>query len=204
LTALLLLAPGTPMLFQGQEFGASSPFLYFADHNPELARLVAKGRKEGLKQFSSIASEEAILDEPGGEETFLRSKLDFSERVKNAGIYELHRDLIRLRKQDAVFSKPRAGGVDGAVLGQEAFVLRFFGENGEDRLLIVNLGAELSLGPVPEPLLAPLEGSRWKMKWCSESPRYGGCGIRPLKDKGCWTISAHCAVVLEPQGKETG
>jgi malto-oligosyltrehalose trehalohydrolase len=204
LTALLLLAPGTPMLFQGQEFGASSPFLYFADHNPELARLVAKGRKEGLKQFSSIASEEAILDEPGGEETFLRSKLDFSERVKNAGIYELHRDLIRLRKQDAVFSKPRAGGVDGAVLGQEAFVLRFFGENGEDRLLIVNLGAELSLGPVPEPLLAPLEGSRWKMKWCSESPRYGGCGIRPLKDKGCWTITAHCAVVLEPQGKETG
>src|SRR5262249_40123934 len=45
LTALLLLGPGTPMLFQGQEFMASSPFLYFADHEPKLARLVAAGRK---------------------------------------------------------------------------------------------------------------------------------------------------------------
>jgi maltooligosyltrehalose trehalohydrolase len=198
LTALLLLAPGTPMLFQGQEFGASSPFLYFADHNPELAKLVARGRKEGLKQFPSIESEEAILDDPARQETFLRSKLDFSERVKNAGTYELHRDLIRLRKQDPVFSKPRARGVDGAVLGQEAFVLRFFGENGEDRLLIVNLGADLNLDPAPEPLLAPPEGSHWKMKWWSESPRYGGYGMRPLEDKGCWTITAHCAVVLEP------
>jgi maltooligosyltrehalose trehalohydrolase len=197
LTALLLLAPGTPMLFQGQEFGASSPFLYFADHNPELARLVAKGRKEALKQFPSIASDDAILDDPGHEETFLRSKLDLSERAKNAGIYELHRDLIKMRKQDPAFSKPRAGGVDGAVLGQEAFVLRFFGGNGEDRLLIVNLGAELNLDPAPEPLLAPLEGSRWKMKWCSESPRYGGCGMRPLKDPGCWIVTAHCAVVME-------
>ena len=202
LTALLLLAPGTPMLFQGQEFGASTPFLYFADHNPELAKLVANGRKEGLKEFPSIASAEteAVLDDPEREETFLRCKLDFSERAKNASIYDLHRDLIRLRKQDPVFSNPRAGGVDGAVLGSEAFMLRFFGENGDDRLLIVNLGADLNLDSAPEPLLAPLEGSQWKMKWCSESPRYGGCGIRPLKEKGCWTITGHCAVVMEPDG----
>jgi maltooligosyltrehalose trehalohydrolase len=200
LTALLLLAPGTPMLFQGQEFGASTPFLYFADHNPELAKLVAKGRKEGLKQFPSIASDnaEVILDDPASDQTFLRSKLDFSERGKNAGIYDLHRDLIRLRKQDPVFSKLRAGGVDGAVLGLEAFVLRFFGDNGEDRLLIVNLGADFDLDPAPEPLLAPLEGTHWKMKWSSESPRYGGSGMRPLKDKGCRTITAHCAVAMEP------
>ena len=45
MTALLLLMPQTPMLFQGQEFAASSPFLYFADHNPELAKLVAQGRR---------------------------------------------------------------------------------------------------------------------------------------------------------------
>ena len=202
LTTLLLLAPGTPMLFQGQEFGASSPFLYFADHNPELAKLVAKGRKAGLREFPSIASDEAqpLLDDPGSEQTFLRSKLDFSEREKNAGACQLHRDLIRLRKQDPVFSKPRAGGVDGAVLGPEAFVLRFFGENGNDRLLLVNLGADLLLDPAPEPLLAPLDGTQWKMKWCSESTRYGGCGIRPLKKAGCWTLTAHCAVVMGPDG----
>jgi len=205
LTALLLLAPGTPMLFQGQEFGASTPFLYFADHHPELAKMVAKGRKEGLLQFPSIASAEAesLLDDPGSEETFRRSKLDFSERAKNASTYQLHRDLIRLRKHDPVFSKPRAGGVDGAVLGSEAFVLRFFAENGDDRLLLVNLGANLNLDPAPEPLLAPLEGTEWKMKWCSESPHYGGCGIQPLKEQGCWTITAQCALLLESHKRKT-
>ena len=54
MTALLLLAPGTPMLFQGQEFSASAPFLYFADHDPELAEAVRKGRAEFLTQFPSI------------------------------------------------------------------------------------------------------------------------------------------------------
>jgi maltooligosyltrehalose trehalohydrolase len=201
LTALLLLAPGTPMLFQGQEFGASTPFLYFADHNPELAKLVAKGRKEMLKQFPSLASAEAepVLDNPEREETFLRSKLDFSERTRNIQAYALHRDLIKLRKQDPVFSKPRAGGVDGAVLGPEAFVLRYFGENGGDRLLFVNLGADLHLGPAPEPLIAPLEGTTWQIEWSSESPQYGGSGTGPLKEKGCWTIPGQCAVVMQPK-----
>jgi maltooligosyltrehalose trehalohydrolase len=201
LTALLLLAPETPMLFQGQEFAASTPFLYFADHHPELAKLVARGRKEGLKEFPSIASTEAepFLDDPSNVKTFLRSKLDFAERAKNAPAYELHRDLIRLRKQDPLFSSPRPGAVDGAVLSAEAFVLRYFGDNGDGRLLIVNLGADLHLDPAPEPLLAPLEKTQWKMKWSSESPRYGGCGMRPIPKEGCWTITAHCAVVLEPE-----
>jgi maltooligosyltrehalose trehalohydrolase len=200
LTALLLLAPGTPMLFQGQEFGASAPFLYFADHNPELAKLVARGRHEGLKQFPSIASAEAeaMLDDPAANETFLRSKLDLSERVKNAGTYGLHRDLLKLRKEDLVFSKPRAGGVDGAVLGQEAFVLRFFGQDAGDRLLIVNLGPDLDLNPAAEPLLAPPEGLGWKIMWSSESPRYGGCGTAPLKEVGCWNLPGHCAIAIEP------
>jgi maltooligosyltrehalose trehalohydrolase len=203
LTALLMLSPGTPMLFQGQEFRASTPFLYFADHNPELARLVAKGRKEGLKQFPSIASgeAEAVLDNPESEKTFMRSKLDFSERQKNAATYDLHRDLIKLRKHDLVFSKSRVRGVDGAVLGPEAFVLRFFGENADDRLLLVNLGLDLHLGPAPEPLLAPIEGRRWKIMWSSESPEYGGHGTAPLKEDGCWTLPGHCALVLEPCGE---
>src|SRR5206468_3437158 len=55
MTALLLLAPGTPMLFMGQEFAADSPFLYFADHQPDLAKLVDAGRYEFLAQFPSIA-----------------------------------------------------------------------------------------------------------------------------------------------------
>lgn len=55
LTALLLLGPGTPMLFQGQEFAASSPFCFFADSTGELARLTCQGRAAFLAQFPNLA-----------------------------------------------------------------------------------------------------------------------------------------------------
>src|SRR6202012_4223191 len=58
ITAFLLLAPGTPMLFQGQEFASSKPFLFFADHEPELARKVREGRTEFLSQFPSVSAPE--------------------------------------------------------------------------------------------------------------------------------------------------
>ena len=199
ITALMLLGPGTPMLFQGQEFGASTPFYYFADHNPELAKLVAGGRKEFLKQFPSIACPEcqALLVDPESEETFRKSKLDLSERQKHAEIYQMHRDLLRLRRNDPVFARPRKGGLEGAVLAAEAFVLRFFGE--DQRLLIVNFGFDLHLDPAPEPLLAPLEGCRWKLIWSSEDPAYGGNGTPPVETEQNWRIPAHSTVVLAPE-----
>lgn len=201
LTALMLLGPGSPMLFQGQEFAASSPFFYFADHNSELAKLVAKGRKEFLSQFKTIAcaDSEMLLANPESPETFRRSKLDFAEQEKHAEMYALHRDLIKLRREDPVFSKPRRGGMDGAVLGGEAFALRFFGKEGNDRLLLVNFGLDLNLNPAPEPLLAPVEDHIWRMIWSSEDPRYGGCGTPPLETQENWWIPGQAAVVLVPQ-----
>lgn len=201
LTALLLLGPSTPMLFQGQEFAASTPFYYFADHNPELARMVAKGRHEFLRQFPTIASPECqkLLADPSNQDTYLRCKLDFAEREKHSKIYQLHQDLLRLRREDPVLSRPRPRGVDGAVLGPEAFVLRFFAEDGLDRLLLVNLGRDLHLEPAPEPLLAPVENCSWTTLWSSEAPAYGGCGTPPLETEETWLIPGHAAVLLVPQ-----
>jgi maltooligosyltrehalose trehalohydrolase len=205
MTALLLLAPGTPMLFQGQEFAASSPFLYFADHKEELAKLVCKGRAEFLSQFRSLATAEAqaILLDPRDPQTFEKSKLDFAERERHAAIYDMHRDLLRLRRDDPVFSAQRPGGprtlcLDGAVLGDECFVLRFFGEADDDRLLIVNLGTDLHLNPAPEPLLAPPEATEWETMWSSEDPRYGGGGTPPLDTEENWRAPGHAAVVMKP------
>ena len=79
----------------------------------------------------------------------MRSKLDPAERARHTEAYALHRDLPRLRRDDPVFSLQRPGGVDGAVLGVEAFVLRYFGDGGDDRLLVVNLGGDLHLDPAP-------------------------------------------------------
>jgi len=203
MTALMLLGPGAPMLFQGQEFASSSPFFYFADHKEELAPLVRKGRAEFLAQFRSLATPEAqaVLANPCDVRTFERSKLDLSERESHSAIYEMHRDLLRLRREDAVFSAQRAGApksVDGAVLGDEAFVLRFFGEDDDDRLLLVNFGLDLNLNPAPEPLLAPPEGMEWRVLWSSEAPRYGGLGASPLGAEERWLLPGHSAVALRP------
>jgi maltooligosyltrehalose trehalohydrolase len=198
LTALLLLGPQIPLLFQGQEFCASAPWLFFADHEGELADRVARGRREFVAQFPSLATPEmqACLPDPGDTATFEGCKLDLSERERHAEAYALHRDLLWLRRRDAVFRAPRVRGVEGAVLGVEAFVLRFLGGSAGDRLLLVNLGRDLRLDPAPEPLLAPPGGGRWRLLWSSEDPRYGGCGTVPPESEEGWRVTGHAAVVL--------
>jgi maltooligosyltrehalose trehalohydrolase len=188
------------MLFQGQEFAASSPFFYFADHHEHLAPLIRRGRAEFLGQFPSIAAPDiqARLPDPVDPRTFERSKLDLSERHRHPEAYLLHRDLLRLRRLDPVFRSQRPGGVDGAVLGPEAFVVRFFASDGADRLLLMNLGRDLYIDPAPEPLLAPPENLRWTILWSSEAPCYGGSGTPPLETEKHWHMSGEAVVVLIP------
>lgn len=187
MTALLLLGPWTPLLFQGQEFGASSPFLFFADHKADLAAAVAEGRLESLEQFPSIKALHGDLAAPGDMATFERCKLDHGEREAHAEAVALHRDLLRLRKE-------MTGRVRGAVIGADVLALRY-----EERLLIVNLGAEIQLDVVPEPLLAPPLDRRWELRWSSDSPGYGGPGIIPIETKGTWIVPARAAIVMNPR-----
>ena len=199
MTAYFLLMPGIPMLFQGQEFGASSPFFYFADHESGLAHDVREGRRRSLAQFPSLATSEmrAELADPGDIDTFRRSVIDLGERQRHASIYALHRDLLELRRTDPVLGQ-RPCRIDGAALTDEAWMLRFFSQRGADRLLIVNLGRDLLLGPAPEPLLAPIEGQAWRLLWSSEAPVYGGSGGPAQDAVGDWLISGQSATVLTP------
>jgi maltooligosyltrehalose trehalohydrolase len=183
LTALLLLGPQTPLLFQGEEFASSAPFLYFADHGPELAALVTKGRAEFLAQFASVAdhNDPNSLPNPADPAALQRSRLDWSERERHAAHLALHKDLIALARHDPVLASEHRR-IEGAVLGPAAFVLRFFAEDGNDRLLVVNLGVDLPLPIVPEPLLAaPDVEHGWRRIWHSDDPRYGGRGAPPLQ-----------------------
>ena len=205
MTAYLLLMPGIPMLFQGQEFAASSPFLYFADHEIELSRDVREGRRRSLAQFPSLATSEmrAELTDPGDIATFRRSVLDLGERERHAAIYALHRDLLALRRTDPVLGR-RPSRIDGTALTEEAWLLRFFSESSGDRLLIVNLGRDLLLGPAPEPLLAPMDGQAWRLLWSSEAPRYGGAGGPAQDPAGDWLIAGQSATVLAPGPSAAG
>jgi maltooligosyltrehalose trehalohydrolase len=199
MTAALLLAPATPMLFQGLAFASSRPFLYFADHAGDLGAAVAKGRADLLKQFPSLATAaaQASLRDPAAEETFAACKLDWGELDAHDSALRLHRDLLRLRREDPAFAQQRADRVSGAVLSDEAFVLRYFATGG-DRLLLVNLGRDLRLDVLPEPLLAaPREGA-WTIAWSSEDLAYGGGGVAPLETDDGWLLPARATVVLAP------
>ncbi len=94
------------MLFQGQEFGATTPFLYFADMEGDLREQVRMGRLKFLKQFPELAAPkmQARIADPGDPDTFKRSKLNFAERARHPEIGALIRDLIRLRRKDVNFS----------------------------------------------------------------------------------------------------
>ena len=109
----------------------------------------------------------------------------------------MHRDLLKLRRDDPVFRHPRHRGVDGAVLGPEAFVLRYFGET-EDRLLLVNLGRDIHLHSMFEPLLAPPEAKQWLVRWSSANLVYGGQGTPALDTQKGWLIPGETALVLAP------
>ena len=111
-SALLLFAPELPLLFMGQEWGATTPFQFFTDHNPELGKLVSKGRKEEFQHFSAFTGD---VPDPQDPETFRRSKLNWDEpdHPVHAHTLNLYRDLLQLRTQlrgeiEATAHGPRA------------------------------------------------------------------------------------------------
>ena len=97
--AVVLTAPFVPMIFQGEEWGAGTPFLYFTDHtDPELGRAVSEGRRREFEAFGWDPSE---VPDPQDPSTFERSKLNWAEASQDphAEILEWYRDLIALRKE---------------------------------------------------------------------------------------------------------
>ncbi|MGK5551288.1 malto-oligosyltrehalose trehalohydrolase [Actinomadura kijaniata] len=109
--ALLLLGPFTPMLFMGEEWGASTPWAYFTDHpEPDLGRAVTEGRR---REFARYGWQDEVPD-PQAVDTFRRSVLDWAEPGKehHRDLLEWHRTLIGLRKGHPAFTDPRLTEVD--------------------------------------------------------------------------------------------
>jgi maltooligosyltrehalose trehalohydrolase len=203
MTAWLLLGPATPMLFQGQEFGSSRPFLYFADHPGELGGAVAKGRIAFLSQFPSLGDERVVraLPDPGDEHTFETCKLDFNERARHRAVYALHVDLLALRRRDPVLARAGRHRPEGAILGPAAFLLRYIDSDHGDRLIVVNLGCDLDFSPACEPLIAPPSGRAWRLVWSSDAPEYGGQGTPPMTLDAAWTIPGRSTLFFVPDAR---
>jgi maltooligosyltrehalose trehalohydrolase len=155
--AIVLTAPFVPMLFQGEEWGASAPFQYFVDHEAELAEAVRRGRCE---EFAAFGWRPEDLPDPQALRTFDRSKLDWAERSaeRHAALLAWHRALIRLRRSTPELTD---GRVDRVRVRADAGDGWLVVERG--RIVVaVNLGARaldlpLARGPV-ELLMASARG----------------------------------------------
>ena len=178
LTALLLLAPATPMLFQGQETGSRRPWDFFCAHTGELAAAVRRGRAELLALSERLATPEfqAVIRDPAARATFDACVLDPSERdLARSGPIALHRDLIHLRRSELAIARAAQDATlfDAAAIDDRVLCVRYA---APDRLLVVNLGPTFAQPSLAEPLVAPPPGASWRVALSTEAPRYGGHG----------------------------
>jgi len=144
--AIVLLSPFVPMLFQGEEWAASSPFQYFADHQDrELARLVSEGRK---REFSAFGWAPEMIPDPESETTYHSSKLKWNEvnQPEHAQILEWYRALIRLRRTTPCLNNGDRGNVR-VTFDEEEGWLRM--ERGTI-VALSNLGEAEKTFPVPQ------------------------------------------------------
>jgi maltooligosyltrehalose trehalohydrolase len=135
-SVVLLTAPMTPLLFMGQEWSASTPFLYFTDLEPELGRLVTEGRRREFAAFPAFCAPGATgnIPDPQAESTFASSRLQWDERRhgEHARVLALYRELLALRRthdalaaSDALAGEATAPDADTLVMrrsnGRETF-----------------------------------------------------------------------------------
>ncbi|MBZ4487570.1 malto-oligosyltrehalose trehalohydrolase [Microbacterium sp. cx-55] len=148
---LTLTAPGTPMLFMGEEWGASTPWQFFTSHPEEwLGDAVRKGR---TAEFAEMGWDESIVPDPQDPATFRRSVLDWSEAAdgEHARLLQLYRDLARLRRERPELTDPAFGQLGGETADPDAApdARRFVLRRGALAVL-VNLSAEPWVVPLDE------------------------------------------------------
>lgn len=179
ISMLLCLTPYTPMLFMGQEWAASTPFLYFTDHQEELGILITEGRRREFAGFPEFADEAILktIPDPQKEETFVRSKLRWEEipEKAHAAVLALYTDSLRLRREIGAFRPESRETWEVAVMAFGAVAIRF--EEDRARFLVLFNASGQHAGDLATEPLARLEGGgRWELLISSNSERFGGKG----------------------------
>ena len=179
-SALLLLAPATPLVFMGQEWAASSPFQYFTDHHEPLGRMVRDGRRNEFRDFPEFQGRTDTIPDPQAPSTFAASRLrwDEQERQPHAGVLNLYRTLLRLRQSERPL-QPEAVAMDEQTValrfGAHAVVVRLKGRGR------VALGNRLP--------------GHWRVALTTEDPEFGG-GTPPVLEGSALSFACAAAAVL--------
>lgn len=174
-TVLLLTAPQTPLLFMGEEWAASTPFLYFTDHDEDLGKIVTEGRRREFRHFLAFVDPDARerIPDPQTVSTFKASRLDWEEPLgePHASVVRLHRQVLALRRTDPALRAATLETAQAVALGEDALLLirRPSGE-GDPLVVVVRLRGA---GPID------LRGqpsfdldSRWELVLTSEDPPF--------------------------------
>jgi maltooligosyltrehalose trehalohydrolase len=161
MTALLLFLPTTPLLWMGQEWGASTPWQFFTDHPEELGKLVTEGRRGEFKAFAAFAdpNTRAKIPDPQAESTYRDSQLRWDERDRSPHreLLALHRALLQLRRDDPVLRVPDRHRTSVGTDGLHSLWVRRWTDAGQ-RLLVIDLGERPDLAPP-----AAVHGPSWKL-----------------------------------------
>lgn len=171
LSALLLFLPETPLLFMGQEWAASTPFLFFTDHHAELGKLVTEGRRAEFSRFAAFAdpATRATIPDPQAPSTFQRSQLQWEEQDQalHAGVLELYRALLRLRRTEAALQ--RHEHFDVATLDEASLGL-MRGHDRDTLLLVLCVGAARRVDLGRWRSTAP--SGQWEVVLATDEPRF--------------------------------
>lgn len=179
LSALVCLTPYTPLLFMGQEWAASTPFLYFCDHKPELGILIQEGRRREFAEFPEFAAGADLeaIPNPQAEQTFQQSKLNWQELAerRHADVLELYRECLRLRHEIASLRPADRTGWQPGDFNFGPVAIRYASAD-ELHLLITNLWTGHQGSLLDEPMARLGRGQEWQVLLSSEERRFGGSG----------------------------
>jgi maltooligosyltrehalose trehalohydrolase len=168
-SVLLLCAPATPLLFMGQEWAATTPFLYFTDHPEELGKLVTEGRRNEFRHFSAFADAavRGRIPDPQDPTTFLGSRLDWSEgnREPHASTLRLYERLLTLRRHEAAI---RCERFSAHALTESTLLLRQDAEEGPSLLAIIQMNGSSEIRLANHESLAGLDPLLWQLLFTTE------------------------------------
>jgi maltooligosyltrehalose trehalohydrolase len=194
-SALLLTTPYTPMLFMGQEWAASTPFLYFTDHHEELGRGVREGRRKEFAEFSAFRDPEqrALIPDPQALSTFTDCKLKWEEPAHAPYLQTLHlyRDFVQLRKTDLIDRK-RGRWEVGQIAGR-AMAIRYRRDSGGDILIVFQLVPGETVVEFGDAVLRPEKGQVWTCVVSTNDAVYGG------KGRASFDRASNCLTLTEPE-----
>ena len=182
-TVLLLCAPETPLLFMGQEWAATAPFLFFTDHKADLGKLVTAGRRREFAAFSAFSDARGRqrIPDPQDPKTFLRSRLNWHECMheSHASTLRLYQRLLELRRTEPLLRAT----FSAVALGERGLVLLRTSAGSNAFLVVVHLRGsgtiELGTASLWHAALAEL---RWETVLCTEDLPFAPDPMPPAVD----------------------